>query len=426
MSTKRRKTRPAAPVRKTNRRWRVPPPLTHGPEPLEGGTILEELPTPLGALLWETARDVRLWTAAPEAERGELFSAEAAGKRARALEVVDAPKALRSGLEALSTVLSAPADADLGSLAAACRAVAEWAEESGLLGIALAYTQSLALLRESDPRVAYEVGVLARRRAEHARAETWFRRAVMLARQVGDWTSYSLAFVGLGNLYLQRGNYPIARKLHTRARRAAHRHSLHAIEGMALHDLFVMAGASGDMEGAEELATAALAAYGPGHPRLPVLAHDVAYHWLERGYFGPALAVFRAVLPHIERPAERIGVLADMARAAAATGASQIFDDAVREVLSLAERPDTSETAAQAMLDISHGAATLKDWPRAEATARRAIEIATQRNEARTRLAAESVLESVQRGRGVQPAPVPVPETAGASALASRLVERLA
>lgn len=426
MSTKRRKTRrPAAPVRKTNRRWRVPPPLTHGPEPLEGGTILEELPTPLGGLLWETARDVRLWTAAPREERSELFSAESAAKRERALGVVDAPDPLRSALSALSTVLSEPADAEVDALAEACRSVAGWAEEAGLLGIALAYTQSLALLHETDPRVAYEVGVLARRRAEHARAETWFRRAVMLARQVGDWTSYSLAFVGLGNLYLQRGNYPIARKLHIRAKRAAHRHSLHAIEGMALHDLFVMASASGEVESAEELATDALAAYGPGHPRLPVLAHDVAYHWLERGYFGPALSVFAAVLPHIERPAERIGVLADTARAAAAIGASQIFDDAVREVLSLAERPDTSETAAQAMLDIAHGAATLKDWPRAESAARRAIEIATARNEARTRLAAESVLESVQRGRGVRPAPEPVSETAGASALASRFVERL-
>lgn len=241
-------------MRKTNRRWRVPPPLTHGPEPLEGGTILEELPTALGGLLWETARDLSLWTSTPADERGELFSAEAAERRSNKIAEIEVPRALPSALGTLSSILSDAEGTDVGELAAACLAVAEWAEEEGLLGIALAYTQGLALLRDSDPKVAYEVGVLARRRREDARAETWFRRAVMLARQSGDWTSYSLAFVALGDLYMERGNYPIARKLHVRAKRAAHRHSLHAIEGMALHGLFVIGGGSADGDSGEEMA----------------------------------------------------------------------------------------------------------------------------------------------------------------------------
>lgn len=234
----------------------MPPPLTHGPEPLEGGTILEELPTPLGGLLWETARDLSLWTAAPVEERGSLFSVEAAERRSRKITELEVPPALPSALGTLSTILGDAERADIEQLAAACRTVAEWAAEEGLLGIALAFTQGLALLREADPKVAYEVGAMARRRGEDARAETWFRRAVMLARQSGDWTSYSLAFVALGDLYLERGNYTTARKLHVRAKRAAHRHSLHAIEGLALQGLSVIGGVSGDGDSAEGMAAA--------------------------------------------------------------------------------------------------------------------------------------------------------------------------
>lgn len=337
MSPRRKRSRrPEAPVRKTNRRWRVPPPLTHGPEPLEGGTILEELATPLGGLLWETARDLSLWTATAPEERVELFSEGAAANRKQKLSRLEAPLGLASALGSLSRVLSDAAEADEGELAAACRGVAGWAEEEGLLGVALAYTQAVALLREADPRVAYEVGVLALRRREDARAETWFRRAVMLARQNGDWNAYSLAFVALGDLYMDRGNHTVARKLHVRAKRAAHRHSLHAIEGMALHGLFKMAAASGDSDAADELAADALSALGPRHPRLAEFARDAARYWLGRGQPAPALEVLRAVVPHLDGSRDRINVLAATARAAAEVGAADDFQRVADEVRALA------------------------------------------------------------------------------------------
>lgn len=232
---RKRKRAPAAPVRKTTRRWRVPPPLTHGPEPLEGGTILEDLPEPLGIILWQTARDVSLWIATPPEERGDLFAAEAMANRRSALSRVGIPAQIEKPLSGLSAVLGDSADS--GAIAAASASVSEWAEGEGLLGVALAYQQSVALIRDEDARTAYEVGVLARRRGEDARAETWYRRAVMLSRQSGDWTSYSLAFVGLGDLYVERENDQIARKLYVRARRAAARHSLHEIEKAALDGL---------------------------------------------------------------------------------------------------------------------------------------------------------------------------------------------
>ena len=55
-----------------------------------------------------------------------------------------------------------------------------------------------------------------------------------------------------------------------------------------------------------EAARGAFKAYGSAHPRLPVLAHDLAYFWMTRGRFEQALRVFQAVLPHITQPTERL------------------------------------------------------------------------------------------------------------------------
>ena len=51
---------PRSPARRTARRWSAPPPLIHGPETLECGRVLDELPAALGALLWQALRDVML------------------------------------------------------------------------------------------------------------------------------------------------------------------------------------------------------------------------------------------------------------------------------------------------------------------------------------------------------------------------------
>lgn len=207
----------------------------HGPEPLEGGTILEELRAPLGEVLWQAARDVSLWISTPVEERGELFSDVALENRRRAVESLSLEKDLSGAILEVSSTLAGDADPD--EVARACEAIAQWAESESLPGVSLAYAQAVALIRDTDPAVAYRVGVHARRRSEDARAETWFRRAVMLARQNGDWSAYSQAFIALGDLYIDRGSYTIARKFHVRASRSAKRHSLHALEEKALEGL---------------------------------------------------------------------------------------------------------------------------------------------------------------------------------------------
>jgi tetratricopeptide (TPR) repeat protein len=410
--------RAGAPARKTARRWRVAPPLVHGREPLEGGSVLLEAEGAWGIAAWQSLRDVTLWAMTPPEARAELFAGDAAERRLAVLRESAPAAALAEGLTGVLAVVHDPVGADPEAVARACGRVAEWAEARGARATALAFVQARALVLPDDPAAAYAVGIAARRAAEYGRAETWRRRAVMLARQQGDWQLYSLAFVGLGNLNLQRGNFPVARKLHLRARRTARRYGHRPTEGMALHDLFVIAKSTGQLAEADAFAASALRAYGPTHPRLPALAHDVAYAWLEQGYFARALPVFEAVLPRFAQPSERVRVLADIGRAAAGIDRADLFDRAWQQTTKLAARRDAAEGAAQAMLDLAHGAAMLGEWERAEEAAVRALEIATSRGQGKIRLTAESVLESVRRGRTVAPA---APPAAPASTRADEL-----
>lgn len=387
-----------APPRKTLRRWRVPPALTHGDtDAFEGLSLLDEVPGELGLVLWQTLRDAMLWAQSNPAERDALFVDGAANTRVAAMLAAGTPAELEEPLKAVAGMVGNAQTAREENVALACRQVSQWGEGRGLLAAALAFAQAAAVVTPADPTAAYTVGRLARRRAEHARAESWFRRTVALARQAGDWPTYALAFVGLGNLYAHRGNYPAARRFHQRALRAAGRNSLHDIRGMALHDLFAIAIDTGDAAEAHEMARGAYEAYGPHHPQLARLAHDLAYFWLSEGHFEKSLPVLRTVLPHFEEPAMRIIVLADLARAYGGIGDREGFQQAWDETTELMRNFPGSDTPCRSWLDLAHGALSLGIWERAEEAATRAQELAARRSDARTRLAAEALVEAARR-----------------------------
>jgi hypothetical protein len=262
--------------------------------------------------------------------------------------------------------------------------------------VGLAFTQAAALTAASDARLSYAVGRMARQRAEYPRAETWFRRAILLGRQSGDWESYALAFTGLGKLYQQRGNLPSAQKAHLRAYRAARRKGLRNAQGMALHDLFVVAVERNEVRQAEEYAASALKAYGAGHPRLPFFAHDVAFFWIERGYFAPALTVLTALLPHFQQPTEQALVLAHIARAASGVRDSERFEDAWRRAWVLNMSAESAERAAAVFLALAEGAGAAADWDRAAQAAEHAIGIARAREESKIQASAEEILRSAR------------------------------
>jgi len=397
-----RPKRLSPPVRRTTRRWRTPPAITHGAEPYEGLTVLEEVKGPLGFLLWQAARDVNLWAAATPEERAGLFVPGADASLHALIRSAGVDVQLESPLMTIVRMTGSPETARPEGVELACQHIAHWADNQGFLATAICFGQAAALAVPMDAGAAYAVGRMARRRAEYSRAETWFRRAVALARQTGDWQSYALAFSGLGNLYMQRGNFPAARRFHVRALRAARRHSLRAIQGSAQHDLFVLAAGSNQKDEAERYARGAFESYGPEHPRLPALANDLAYVWMERGHFGPALTVFEALLPHMQRQEDRLVCLANIVRAAAGTGERKLFEQMWDDVWDGLSRDDGTEKAAQVLLELAHGAAQLGETERAERAAERAVKTARDRGEAKTLLTAEAVLDSVRRGRAAR------------------------
>lgn len=387
-----------APPRKTLRRWRVPPALTHGDtDAFEGLSVLEELPGELGMVLWQSLRDAMLWGRSVQAERGALFTEGAERTRVAALLACGAPVEVEEPVKAIAALLSGAETAREENVALSCRELSQWAEARGLLATALAFAQAAAVVTPADPSASYTVGRLARRRAEHARSETWFRRTVALARQAGDWPTYALAFDGLGNLYAARGNYPVARKFLIRALRAAARNSLHDIVGMANHDLFACAINTGETEEAHVRARAAFESYGPLHPSLPRLAHDVAFLWTTQGEFQRAIPVQRSVLAHVTDETFRLATLSDLARACGGAGDREGFAHAWDEAVGLIGAHPAADTVPRAWLDLAHGALSLGMWERAEEAAARALENATRRADGQARLAAEAVAEAARR-----------------------------
>jgi len=391
------------PPRKPRRRWRwhVPPALMHGAEQLEGGEILDEMKGEQALVMWQSVRDVSLWGSVPPEERGSLFTADAHARRLRQVEEAGIEPSILQPIHAIAELLRTPEGVVEADVTAACRAVSKWADDAGMLGTALAFAQAGAVASPTDAATGYKVGQLARRRAEYARAESWFRRVIGLGRQAKDWESYSLAFLGLANLYIQRGNYPVARRFLIRCLRAARRHGLREVQGKAYHDLFVVGYQTERTEEAYEAARAAFRAYGPRHPRLPSLANDLGVYWLLQGRFALALEVFKAALPVIEHPCERLLTWGSLARAAGGVGEREEFDRAWDEIWSYAGDWQKRENAPWALLDAARGATTLRDWARAERAAVTARDLAQSRGEGHVVAEAETVLDSVARKRRI-------------------------
>lgn len=392
-------TRSKAAAPRLPRRWRTPPPLTRGSEPLEGMEILREVGGEVGILLWQAYRNVMFWAGTEQGERGRLFSPEAGRRRAAELAEARLPDELAGPLSAFADMLSAPDSTSGEAMAQACTGIARWADDEGHINTALAFTQAAAVASQRNARLSLAVGQLARRRGELPRAETWFRHTVMVARQTGDWESYSRAYIALGNMLIRRGNFPGAHRMHIKALRAARRKGLQQIQGMALHDLFAIAIETGRKEQGEEYARQAFRAYGANHPSLPVLAHDVAYFWVEQGYFARALEVFQALETHLTNPQDRLSLTASIARAAAGAGNRDLFRRAWTQVMRLNKDAEVQAVVPGCMLDLALGAASLGEWDRAESAAEEAYELATRSGQAKVRFRAESLMDAIRNGR---------------------------
>jgi tetratricopeptide (TPR) repeat protein len=181
-------------------------------------------------------------------------------------------------------------------------------------------------------------------------------------------------------------------------------------QAAALHDLFAVAVEMGQPVEAERLAEIALQVFGRRNRRVHVLAHDVAYFWMEQGYYARALSIFQAVLPVTEKPIERLFVLADLARAAGGCSDIDLAEEASDEVRRLAAQPELEHGAARALIEIARAYVSLGDRKKAEVTARQAIRCATKFRESKVRFAAEALLDALMYSAGGQaPAESPAP-----------------
>ena len=395
-------SQPSQQKRRRIRRHRAPFPLTEGGELFEGGEILREVEGDLAVVLWKTYKNAVLWAGAPRGEREGLF-AEGAGERRRGhLAALAADERVTAPLRTLASLLDAPEAFESTEAADACRRLSEWAGERGASATALLFMQAAALSDPLDAEAAVTVGRLARDRAEYARAETWFRQAIVTARETAAWPSYARAFVGLGKVYWQRGALPAARRCLHRAYRAATRHHLSELRGWALSDLGLLAIQAGRWSEARSYMAAALHLYGPRHPLALRLVHDAAYAWLNEGWFAPATRVLSGLSPFFSEPSERVHLASSLARASGGAGERHLFELAHAELEGLSDDAALAGLVPDAWLDVAHGASSLGDWDVAERAAARALRMGRELGQARVRFGAEAALESIRAGRAAQ------------------------
>ncbi len=387
----------SSPRRRPPRLRAVPPAIRSSGEPFEGFHVLCDTPHEAGVILWQILRDVTLWAQTPEGCRSDLFSPCTAERQRNRLVEAELGEGVRPYLFLVSSLLTRQRSPKPAEVAGACRKVSEWAEGQSLQKTAIAFAQAAAIVWPGSAECAYKVGLLARRQGEYARAESWFRRSIAITRRLPDMQSRALSWIGLGKVYLLRGRTGSAEVAFRRALRAATRSGLTGPKAMALHDLFALAVETHRVSEAQALAQQAARAFGATHPRLPILAHDIAAFWFSLGFFERAQVVFSAVLPFIRRSSERLQVLSSIARAAGGAGKAAVFTDAWVEAWRLIDTDQRMECVATSALKLAYGSASLADWERAELAASYARNLSEARREREVFEQAEGVLDAVAK-----------------------------
>ncbi|HEX7238850.1 MAG TPA: tetratricopeptide repeat protein [Longimicrobiaceae bacterium] len=346
-------------------------------------------------VLWIALRDLMLWASTREDLRARLFSKIAYGQMRARLQGEEVPSDVQAPLLVLSEVLREGTGIAPSELAQAAVRVSRWAGEQSLPHTAISFAQAAALLLPERADLSYRVGLLCRTNGQYARAETWFRRTIVLARRREDAQSYALAWIGLGNLYMRRGQHHVAERAYLKALRKSKRSGIQGAKAMALHSLFCVAVETGRVAEAEFFAEKAAHVYKPTDSKLIILAHDIAALWLSQGFHSRALPVFCAVTPLLRSTPERLQALCILARAAAGADRKDIFTTVWTEAWWIIDQNPSMESVPTALVHLASASATLLDWERAELAGSVALTLASNRNEERARAEAEEVWKAV-------------------------------
>ena len=151
----------------------------------------------------------------------------------------------------------------------------------------------------------------------------------------------------------------------------------------------------------ERWARAALDALGPGHRWLPALAHNLAMQWMDAGFFGPALVVFLRLPADFIRLEAQLGLAANTARAAAAVGDAANYRAARARAEALLDNPAARYAAVVSLINLARAGVLAGEWDHAEATAERAVRLATELSQSQDLMSAEALVESIRADRRV-------------------------
>lgn len=410
-----------------------PPPRAAMRSVVAGLPILEELgATPHAVVLFEAYRTVEQWTGVPREDRARL--ADPALERTWVAEVLAAgvSPAEEADLLLIGRIFRDPLGCDPLRIGLALRSLSHLAIERTAPQTAAYLAEAAAHCAPNDPGAAYQAGFTANRAGWTHEAEAWFRHGTIVARRQGDLTQAALFLSALGNVYYRRGALPTSERFHLRALGMARRARSRVRAAGALHDLALLAGERGDLSRAEQRARRAARLYGPNHPGLPLVLHDLAYIWMIHGQFETAYPLMEALLPHLDHPQNRVRTVGNLARAAAGAGWRDPFEQAWGEVVARyrAHEHDAAwaEALADALTETAHGALSIGEPGRARWAAERAEPLARSSQRAKQRMEIEALLNAAEHALTSpmppteRAAPVTSPETVETAAHCMALI----
>jgi tetratricopeptide (TPR) repeat protein len=369
-----------APRGRGRRLWRIPPALPREPEDrnLDALPVLTENTGDGGVLLWLAVRDVILWASTPPERRARLFAPGAAQRRREMADGTELAPELDWSLRSLNRVVIDPGDADPESVCLSCVHISHWADGRGAGGTALWFAQAAVLVDPTSAQLAVDVGRLAGRLGRPFQAETWLRRSIAIARRSGEWRVYAIAFVGLGDILLARGDRDKARLAYMRAVRVARRNGLAEEQRYARIGLMSLALHEGDYLEAAVLATHIRRAWNSDDPEYPTFALNSAELKLREGGAAEAASILKALILRPLEPLQRLRTASLLAHAAACTGEKPTMVAAWDETERLIRGRGEDRASAVALLDLSRAAEAAGFHRKAVELAARAEEIAIE------------------------------------------------
>ena len=269
-----------------------------------------------------------------------------------------------------------------------------------LNGILPAVCPVAAVPQGLPAREVYELGRVARSNGDFAMAAALLTDSFRRARVEGDGETAVLALNARGTVDYRLGNFIAARRAFRLAVRECARQGVPEFAWGPLHDLFALETQAGRHAAALRHALAAYEAYGSCHPRLPRFAHDVAWYFVEAGYYLRALRLARSLAVAFNGHAEHVRALATLAHAAGGAGD---LNTVVRvgRLVEHATRADVgSEPLANALTHLARGYLLAGMYSEAERAANRAVDVAASTGERVTLGEARAVaLASARRER---------------------------